>query len=207
MRVFVPGFGARAGLYRGLAETWTIVEPPPPRLAWTLGDHVDALCARLAAATEPVTLGGHSLGAAVAVASANRCPDAIERLILVAPVGLPLRKTMRASLRDFGRQALAGAFPLRDLLGSVSSVAVAPRRAYRLACAAHRLDLRAELASLEPAGVRCEVVGCDSDTLTPVAHCREIARLAGAAYTTVSARSGHNWPILEPHVFPAGLLL
>ena len=207
MRVFVPGFGARAALYYGLTESWTIHQPPSLRVAPTFADHVAELCHTVRSAPAPVILGGHSLGAAIAVATANRCPGKIERLVLVAPAGLPLVKTKTASLRDFCRQSAAGAFPIPELIGAISDALRAPRRAYRLACAAHRLDLRAELETLGASGVPCDVIGCTSDTLTPVAHCREIARLAGAAFTTVQARSGHNWPIIEPYAFPAGLLL
>jgi pimeloyl-ACP methyl ester carboxylesterase len=202
-RIFVPGFGARASFYRAaLGARWTIVEPTPFD---ALDAHVDALAARLRLVPEPITLGGHSMGAAVAVLAALREPQFVARLVLVAPAGLPLTKPVSASLREFVAQAAGGVYGGRELVAAVAAAVRAPRAARRLAREVRRLDLRAELGVLGELGIACDVVACSGDTLTPVGHCRRIAELAGARYRELRAAGGHMWLVVEPRAF-AGLV-
>ena len=202
--LFVPAFGAPADLYAAaLPSDWVALRQP--RFAGTRGAlpvYADWLRAVLAREREPVEIGGHSMGAALAVLAAASEPRRVKRLLLVGPAGLPLRKPMSHSLRDFGRQVLAGDYP-RAIYRAVAEAVAAPRSAFRLAHAVRELDLSHELDALRAAGVHVTVVGCVSDTLTPSGHCREVARLAGARYDEVRRSGGHMWMLRHPSTFAA----
>jgi pimeloyl-ACP methyl ester carboxylesterase len=200
----VPGWGAPANLYAGaLPSGWTALRPPT--FAATNGNlhrYVDWLRTIVARAREPVALGGHSMGAALAVLAAHPDPGSIDRLLLVAPAGLPLTKPISASLRDFAHQLLGRDYP-REIGRSFAEVAVAPRAALRLARSIRALNLRRELDALRAGCVRCHVVACVSDTLTPAAHCRRLARFAGADYRELHLSGGHMWMLRHPSEFAA----
>src|SRR5271168_2231901 len=94
--LFVPGWGATAALYgAGLPEGWQALELPTFRA--TRGE-LDAyrgwLGGELACHRTPVTLAGHSMGAALVVLAAAERPESVERLILLSPAGLPLDKPL-----------------------------------------------------------------------------------------------------------------
>lgn len=201
-QLFVPGFGALPSFYRAaLAAEWTVHEPPSFRAADSFEARLGALRETLDASVGKVTLAGHSMGAALAVAAALERPERVERLLLIGPAGLPLTKPMTESLRDFVVQATSRVYPARDLLRSLRDVIEAPRSTLRLARAVRALDLREQLEAIRKRGIRCDVVGCVGDTLTTVDHCRRIARLAGARYREVDAAGGHMWMLVEPAAF------
>jgi pimeloyl-ACP methyl ester carboxylesterase len=133
-RLFVPGLGAPPSIYaRALDASWRVVRAPSfAESGGSLRLHVSALVAELDAANEPATVAGHSMGAAVAVLATLERTEAVARLVLVSPAGLPLTKPIHASLRDFARQLRAGSFPLTATLSAVGSAARAPRAAARL---------------------------------------------------------------------------
>jgi pimeloyl-ACP methyl ester carboxylesterase len=176
-------------------------EPPSFRGADSFEARVSALRDLLDRSSGKVTLAGHSMGAALAVAAALERPDCIERLLLIGPAGLPLTKPIADSLRDFFRQVRARVYPARDLARSLRDALVAPRSTLRLARAVQALDLRDELDAVRTRGIRCDVVGCVGDTLTTVDHCRRIARLAGGRYREVDAEGGHMWMLVDPAAF------
>jgi pimeloyl-ACP methyl ester carboxylesterase len=153
----------------------------------------------------PVSLAGHSMGAALAILAAADRPEAVDRLILLSPAGLPLDKPLGASLATFLGQICRGWYPWRDLVRSLSRLARAPWVALRLARAVHELDLRTECERLRRSSARCTVVGCTTDRLTTPDHCRRLAALLGASYDEVDARGGHIWPITEPHLLRRAL--
>ena len=95
--------------------------------------------------------------------------------------------------------------PRASSRASLLSALVAPRTTLELARAVRALDLRSQLEELARRGIPTDVVGCVGDTLTPVDHCRRIARLAGAAYREVDVRGGHMWMLYEPAAFAAAL--
>jgi pimeloyl-ACP methyl ester carboxylesterase len=205
-RVFVPGFGALPAFYKpALAADWLVPEPPSFRRAGSFRARVRALQLALERVEGPLTLAGHSMGAALAVAVALEQPERVERLLLVAPAGLPLTKPVRASARDFFGQAGDRLYTPREIVRVLASALAAPRSAVNLARAVRALDLREQLEAVRRRGIRCEVIGCAGDTLTPVEHCRRIARLAGASYREVDARGGHMWMLVEPGAFAAVL--
>src|SRR5438552_3052227 len=154
LRAFVPGWGAPPSLYaRALPAGWTVLEPPSfaesdtilARLRW-LQDELDRY-------DGPVTLAGHSMGAALAVLAAGQRPERMRKLLLVAPAGLPLAKPLAACLRDFARQVATRAYPLRDAGRAIADALAAPRSSLRLAQAVRALDLRPQLDVLRAFGV------------------------------------------------------
>lgn len=203
-RLFVPGWGAPASLY-SVPDGWEVLDPPAfaggetieARLRW-LRNHVERY-------DGPLTLAGHSMGAALAVLAAQEDPERIRRLVLLAPAGLPLTKPVAASLRDFAGQLATRLYPARDAARALAAVATSPRSARRLATAVRALDLERQLRALSALGVRVDVVGCRTDTLTPAGHCRRIAELAGARYRELDLPGGHMWMLGDPGAFAAVL--
>jgi pimeloyl-ACP methyl ester carboxylesterase len=145
------------------------------------------------------------MGAALAILAAAERPAAIERLILVSPSGLPLRKPIHASLLTFLSQVAHGWYPPVELGRAVRGVLGEPRAALRLARTIHDLDLTPELEGLRAAGVASGVVGCSTDRLATPDHCRRIAALLGADYRELDARGGHIWTIVEPELLASAL--
>jgi pimeloyl-ACP methyl ester carboxylesterase len=205
--LFLPGWGATAGLYTaGLPEGWAALELPSFRS--TRGElfvYDRWLADELGRRRAPVRLAGHSMGAVLALLTAIDRPELVERLVLVSPAGLPLTKTMRASTATFVRQVLSGRYRLGHLGWMLGRVAGAPVSALRLARALHGLDVRPALERFDVDRVPCTVVGCTTDSLTPPAHCRELADALGADYREVDARDGHIWPITQPELLAAEL--
>jgi pimeloyl-ACP methyl ester carboxylesterase len=193
--LFIPGWAARASLYRdALPPGWEVLQPPSFR---STGGAIEAypawLSDELVRRNGPFTLGGHSFGAALAVLAAARGDADVERLVLVEPAGLPLFKPKIRALRDFGRQLAAGVYPLAPAAASVGTALAAPRAALRLARSVYELDLTPELAGLRDRGIPCTVLSADSDTLTPPDHCRRVAELAGATFEQLAVAGGHVW--------------
>jgi len=203
--LFLPGWGATAGLYAaGLPKGWQSLELPSFREG--RGEFLvyrrwleDELVRRGA----PIALAGHSMGGVLALLAAIDRPKLVERLVLVSPAGLPLTKPMRESMATFVRQVVDGRYPLGHLRRVVARAALAPRTALRLARTVHELDVRPELERFEQ--LHCSVVGCTTDTLTPPAHCRELAAALGAEYREVDAPDGHIWPVTQPQLLAAEL--
>ena len=204
--LFIPGWGAPARLYApGLEEEWRALELPsfrktrgelPAYRAWL----VDEIGGR-----GPVALAGHSMGAAIAILASIDRPDLVQRLVLLSPAGLPLTKPIPSSLATWARQVATGRFPLSQVGRSIIRVGLAPRSALRLGRFVHQLDLRPELERFRASPVPCTIVGCTTDTMTPTAHCRELARLVGADYREVDAADGHIWPVTQPDLLRAML--
>jgi pimeloyl-ACP methyl ester carboxylesterase len=205
--LFLPGWGATAGLYAaGLPEGWKALELPSFRQS--RGEffvYHRWLADELVRQPAPVALGGHSMGAVLALLAAIDRPELVQRLVLVSPAGIPLTKTMRASTATFVRQVAGGRYRLGHLGWMVGGVAMAPLSALKLARDVHGLDVRPALERFDVARVPCTVVGCTTDTLTPPAHCRELAAALGADYREVDARDGHIWPVTQPQLLAAEL--
>ena len=196
--LFIPGWGARASLYRdALPAGWEVIQPPSFRASrGSIEAYPAWLSDELVRRTGSFVLGGHSFGAALAVLAAAHADANVERLVLVEPAGLPLSKPKSRALRDFGRQLVTGVYPLVPAAASVGTTLVAPRAALRLARAVYALDLSRELAALRERGVRCTVLAAVTDTLTPPDHCRRIAELAGADFEQLPVDGGHVWFLL-----------
>jgi pimeloyl-ACP methyl ester carboxylesterase len=196
--LFVPGFAARASLYRpGLPSVWTALSPP--RLAVT-GGRFEAyrrwLQREVEACGRRVVLAGHSMGAALAICAASARPDLIERLILFSPAGMPLSKPIPSSFLLLTRQALRGLYPLDEVAFVVGETVAHPWATYRLAREAHDLDLTAGFDNVAAASIPTLVVGCRSDTLTTPAICAEIAKRLAGRYREVGG-DGHMWMLSD----------
>jgi pimeloyl-ACP methyl ester carboxylesterase len=205
--VFVPGWGAGAGLYAaGLPAGWETVELPSYRVT---GGELSAyrcwLEEEIASRSKPVLLAGHSMGAALAILVAADRPAEIERLILLSPAGLPLTKPLAASLVTFLGQIARGWYPVGELSRAVRSTIRAPRAALGLARAVRELDLARELERINAAGIPSTVVGCSTDQLTTPAHCRRLAARLGADYRELDVPGGHIWMIAGPKLLTAAL--
>ncbi len=207
--LFIPGWGAHPSLYReALPSGWEVLEPPSFRASrGSFAAYPAWLRSELDSRRGPFVLGGHSFGAALAVLAASGGELPIERLVLVDPAGLPLSKPIRACLADFASQLGTGIYPLRPAARSIGSTLAAPRAALRLAASVRVLDLSPELEALRRRGIACTVVTADTDTLTPPAHCRAVARLAGGEYRELSVAGGHVWFLAASRLFRHQLAL
>lgn len=192
--LFLPGFSARGSLYRpGLPRGWVALDPS--LLGNTRGRFqayrrwlTDDLIRR----GRPVSLAGHSMGAALAIAAAADRPDLVKRLILFSPAGLPLSKPFRDSLWLLARHVLEGLYPAREVAATLGETIKRPWATYRLAREAHDLDLSEEMKRVAAAGISSLVVACDSDTLTTPAICQAVAANLGGDYEQVEG-AGHMW--------------
>jgi pimeloyl-ACP methyl ester carboxylesterase len=205
--LFVPGWGATAGLYApALPEGWQALEPPTFRASGG-----DLLAYRHWLETEldrqqaPVTLAGHSMGAALALLAAIARRGAVHELILIAPAGLPLEKSLPRSLATFVQQVVRGWYPHQELRRTLSHTAAAPLAALRLAHAVHDLDLGSALEQLRATAIPTTVIACTTDALTTPAHCRRLAGLLGADYRELQAPGGHVWMLAQPRLLTTTL--
>jgi pimeloyl-ACP methyl ester carboxylesterase len=190
---FLPGWGAPAELYHpGLPPDWSAIEPPGFRGGADLEANASWLRRQLEQ-EGPATLGGHSMGGALAVLAAAASPELVRRLVLFSPAGLPLSKPMRRSARDFLGQFTSGLYPPTHVARATRELLRAPRSALALARRLRGLDLGAEMTRIREAGIPVVVVGCASDTLVTTAHCRSAALLLGASYREVEGPGGHMW--------------
>jgi len=204
--LFVPGWGAPASLYSpGLPDEWRVLEPPSfAASAGSLAAYRRWLRIELRNQGRS-TLGGHSMGGALAILAAAEAPELVERLVLVAPAGLPLDKPIRKSMRDFVQQLGSGAYPRSVAASAAAAVARAPRAALALAMEVRRLDLRRECARIRAAGIPVSVVGCLTDTLVTCDRTRLLADLLGGTYDELDSDGGHMWMLSEHERFAAML--
>lgn len=204
-RLFLPGFAARARSYAGgLPSGWEAAQPPPPSVSGgSLVSLRDWAVREVVRRPGPTRVAGHSMGAALAVLVAVTVPDRIDGLLLIAPAGLPLRKPLSHSARDFARQLLSGMHALEDVSASARELAAAPRAAARLVRGLRRLDLSAQMERVRAAGIPTTVVGCTTDTLVTTDACRRAAALLGADYRELELSGGHVWMLASPTSFTA----
>jgi pimeloyl-ACP methyl ester carboxylesterase len=198
--LFVPGWGADPALYdHGLPAGWEALEPPGFRAGrGSFERYARWLAYEVRARRGPVVLGGHSMGGALSVAVAAEIPEHVGGLLLVAPAGLPLLKPMRRSVADFWAQVGRGRYPLRPAVRSAAQILGAPRSALALARRVHGLDLSTEMQRVRLHRIPSTVVGCVTDTLVTIRHCREAARLLGADYRELDLPGGHMWMLEAP---------
>jgi len=199
-QLLVPGWGARASLYRGVVPPeWEVLQPPSFRASrGELETYFDWLRAELGRRDGPFALAGHSFGAALVVLAAGGRWAAVDRIILVSPAGLPLSKPLPLAGLAFVRQLLAGVYPVRPALESALGAVLAPRAAMSLAHDVYRLELRDELEEIRRRGIPTTVLSATSDTLTTCEQCREIARLAGGECDELDVPGGHVWFLAAP---------
>src|SRR5579871_2574097 len=198
-RLFLPGWGAPASLYApALPASWDVLEPPSFAASGGSFGAYRGWVARELSTRGRSALAGHSMGGALAILAAADSPELVERLVLIAPAGLPLDKPMGESLRDFVRQLVTGVYPRGAGAAALLALARAPRSAYALAERVRALDLRHECARIRAARIPATVVGCVSDTLVTTDRTRSLAEALGARYVELDLRGGHMWMLTDP---------
>jgi pimeloyl-ACP methyl ester carboxylesterase len=204
--LFLPGWGAPAALYDpGMPDEWRTLEPPSfAASGGSLAEYRRWLGIELMSRGRS-PLGGHSMGGALAILAAAESPALVERLVLVAPAGLPLQKPIAASIVDFLRQAAQGVYPRAAAARALAAVARAPRAALALAEEVRALDIRRECARVRAAGIPVLVVGCSTDTLVTRGHSQTLADALGAEYRELALAGGHMW-MLHAHELLARVL-
>jgi hypothetical protein len=73
-----------------------------------------------------------------------------------------------------------------------------PLAALRLARALVALDLRRELARVDAAGIRLDVIGAAGDRVAVPRACRRLAELGGGRYLEDAGGRDHLWVLTEP---------
>jgi pimeloyl-ACP methyl ester carboxylesterase len=193
--LFVPGWGAHAGIYRGAVPAgWEILDPPTFAASGaTVAAYRWWIIERCRSLREPFTLAGHSFGAALAVHAALADGVQVERLVLVSPSALPLEKPVPLMLWDFSRRVAAGWLSPREAAQAARQVVFHPLLARRLGMEVRALDLSDELKRLRDHRLPCTVIAASTDTLTPPSLCRQIAELCGGEYRELDVPGGHLW--------------
>jgi pimeloyl-ACP methyl ester carboxylesterase len=205
--LFVPGWGAPRGLYAAcVPDGWEVLQPPPFRATGgDLGTYRRWLAGEVEARARPLTLAGHSMGAVLSVYAALDVPDAIERLVLISPAGLPLEKPIWKSTLSLLHQIVHGLYPAGELWRATKRTLSAPRAALRLAQSLRELDLGPELARVRAAGIPCTVIVAASDRLTTPEICGKLATQLGAGYRELDVEGGHVWMLHQPDLLRSEL--
>jgi pimeloyl-ACP methyl ester carboxylesterase len=204
--LFLPGWGAPAELYEpGLPPEWLVLDPPSFATSrGSLAAYRRWLGGELSLRGRS-PLGGHSMGAALAILAAAESPELVERLVLVGPAGMPLQKPIVASVAEFVRQFGRGIYPRAAAARAFAAVVRAPRAALALAEEVRALDVRRECARIRAAGIPAVVVACSTDTLVTRGHAQTLAGALGADYRELSLAGGHMW-MLHAHDLLARVL-
>jgi pimeloyl-ACP methyl ester carboxylesterase len=145
------------------------------------------------------------MGAALAILAAADTPAAVRSLVLVAPVGFPMRNLVTRSLTMFATQIAHRRFPVRTALAGAAGIARSPLRALQLGHEVQRLDLSGEMRAVRASGVRTTVVSCGTDTLVTPADARQAAALTGGRLVELALPGGHLWMFSHWATFAAEL--
>jgi pimeloyl-ACP methyl ester carboxylesterase len=185
--VDLPGFGAMA---RG-------------RTRFVLRDAASWLLAWLdAVGAAPASIVAHSMGARIALAAASERPDAVDRLVLVAPAGLDTGRSLAAHAAPLALAAARGGPRFVPLLVR-DALRAGPRTLLRAARDLLDDDVHAALASVRAPTL---LVFGAHDRLVPAAlgevYCRELAD----ARLVVLERAGHVPMLEQPGRFDAVVL-
>jgi pimeloyl-ACP methyl ester carboxylesterase len=145
---------------------------------------------------------GHSMGGFIAARLALETPDAVDRLILVAPAGLPTGQSMARHLAGIARM-LAQATPRSLLLALPDALRAGPRFLWRVGRDLLAQDLTGQLGAIRAPTL---VVWAEDDPLLPAAlGPRFRARIPSCRLLRLPG-GGHLPMLSRPREFHAALL-
>jgi pimeloyl-ACP methyl ester carboxylesterase len=154
-----------------------------------------------AAGLERVRLAGHSLGALAAARLAAQRPDLVEALVLVAPTGMPSRRTTLGYALPLA-ETLARAPGLLGRLG-LDALRTGPEALLRGGLYAIRADVREEVRGVQAPTL---LIWGARDTLVPPAAAAEWQQAIAGARLVVLPGAGHV-PLVERPAEVAAVLL
>jgi pimeloyl-ACP methyl ester carboxylesterase len=224
--VLLHGWGLSARAYMRLsaliaARGYRVVAPDlpgfgrssSPPASWDFEDYAECVKRFMSDVTgdaSTITLVGHSLGGAVAIALAARLGRRIEHLVLVDSAGLPLDESAARLCATSVIDKMAQMASLQGFLSSLSiaaellrSALLRPgvmRRSFGLV---RRASLSSALQSLE---VPVTVMWAVHDMTITIDTGRRVAELAGVPLMTAGGRLHHDWCITHPREFVTHLL-
>lgn len=192
-----------------------------PAVDYTLDLFVEQTLELLAAAAfpRPAAILGHSLGAAIAAAAAERRPDAIDKLVLVAPMldfnarsawarAFKRRGTGELLMRFFGvpalvrrrraRYARIGRARLTELFIEQASFAGFGRALLSMIRAETLGDQGARYAALSALGRDVLVISGGADIVIPSEDIARVRELLGPHSHVELARAEHNLLLTHP---------
>jgi pimeloyl-ACP methyl ester carboxylesterase len=185
--VDLPGFGAMRHLHRRFAVT---------HAAGWLRDWMAA------AGLPRAHLVAHSMGGYIAVRLAVETPEALDRLVLVAPAGLPTGRSLLRHVCEIPRMLRHGAARRLPLFG-LDALRVSPRLVWRTA-----RDLLAEDVGAVLGAIRAPtlVLWGEDDTLVPVTLAATFRRAIPDARLVVLPAAGHLPMLDRPAAFSGAVL-
>lgn len=174
---------------------------PVPDAVWSAYDYAERLMQYADdSGLKTFAVLGHSFGGKVAMCLAIRYPERIKRLALLAPSGVPARKTLKKCLRMWAIKATATAVKQADACCKTDyfQAYFVPRFAskdYQNAGPMRPILVRSVREDLSPAlpSIRCPslLLWGEQDTETPLEAGRRIARLIPRAALHVFPQHGH----------------
>ena len=168
----LPGFGPRRRR-RSPFELWAASE-------W-LEAWLDAT------ATAPVHLAGHSMGGLISLRLAARRPDAVRKLVLIAPAGVPSRTSVRGYVVPLAR-SLAQSSPSFVRLLVHDALRAGPVTLWRATRTLLGEDVRADLEAVR---VPTLLVWGEHDQLVPPALAAVFRSTIADARLVVVPECGH----------------
>lgn len=147
-------------------------------------------------------LGGHSMGAQIAVEAALQRPDLVSGLVLIAPASDPAART---AARQLGRAAMSAAFERSSYIGwTIADFARAGARVLAdelRETNSYRLESR-----LGRLAIPVRVLRGSRDRVIPQSWAESVARLARAPNPVVVPGWGHALPYDDPDAVAAVIL-
>lgn len=146
---------------------------------------------------ERAHLMGHSMGGGICLQLAARVPHLIDRLVLVAPTGVPWGRSPVAHAGALAREALTLPPPFAPVL-ALDALGAGPRAVLGAAREVMALDLREEMARVRAPTL---LVWGERDVLVPAGMAAEMERRIPDARSVVIRGTGHVPMFARPREF------